>query len=145
MQNSSEIMHSMIKELEDALPSAFQRLPGARPELLSLGKSSLYDDTPIRFNATDPITLRVEMNSGLLQEYVTPVAPLVDDPEGRVQLHVTNLPDCRFTFPLVGEWLCFDVNHNAYQQDGAMYLDIMHGVLTLFLDIQMQPPKLKGA
>jgi hypothetical protein len=145
MQTSSEIMHVIIDALLEPLPSAFLRLPGARPELLSLGKSSLYADTPIRFNATDPVTLRVEINHGLLKEYVTPIAPLVDDPEARVQLHVTNLPDCRFTFPLVGEWLCFDVNHDSFWQDPVLYLDILHGVLTLFLDMQMQQPKLKGA
>jgi hypothetical protein len=145
MQTSSEIMHVIIDALLEPLPSAFLRLPGARPELLSLGKSSLYADTPIRFDTTDPVTLRIEMNHGLLKQHVTPVAPLLHDTEGRVQLHVTNLPDCRYTFPLVGEWMCFGVNHDSFWQDPVLYLDILHGVLTLFLDMQMQQPKLKGA
>ncbi len=145
MQTSSEIMHVILDELEEPLPSAFLRLPGARPELLSLGKSNLYADTPIRFDATDPVTLRVEMNRALLMPYVTPVAPLVDDPEGRVQLHIANLPDCRFTFALVGEWLCFDVSHDSFRLDGALYLDILYGVLTLFVDRHVSPPRLNGA
>ena len=145
MQTSSEIMHVIIDALLEPLPSAFLRLPGAGPELLSLGKSSLYADTPIRFDTTDPVTLRIEMNHGLLKQHVTPVAPLLHDTEGRVQLHVTNLPDCRYTFPLVGEWMCFGVNHDSFWQDPVLYLDILHGVLTLFLDMQMQQPKLKGA
>lgn len=145
MQTSSEIMHTIIDLLLESMPSAFLRLPGARPELLSLGKSSLYADTPIRFDTTDPMALRIEMNHGLLKQHVTPVAPLLHDTEGRVQLHVTDQPDCRYTFPLIGEWMCFDVSNDSFQKDPVLYLDILHGVLTLFLDMHMQPPKLKGA
>lgn len=145
MQTSSEIMHTIIDLLLESMPSAFLRLPGARPELLSLGKSSLYADTPIRFDTTDPMALRIEMNHGLLRQHVTPVAPLLHDTEGRVQLHVTDQPDCRYTFPLIGEWMCFDVSNDSFQKDPVLYLDILHGVLTLFLDMHMQPPKLKGA
>lgn len=123
-------MFTILGELDRAFPFEFKELDDGKEEILAFGKSDKYADKPLRFDTTDPAVLRVEMNHGLLQAYVTPV---LENPEGRVRLHVPSIEDTRFIIPRFGEWVCFDLTNNAYQADREVYLNLLHFVLSLYL------------